>query len=299
MIKNVKLFSIFLCCLLLLGVVSANAFPLYYSGNDQNAGTMFEDNDLDFLVEWTDTNSDGLASYDEFTQLPDTEAIEVGSIILAAFEFDYLVDQRIGGGPGYDLDEANDELVGLSVIQVDTISPNGIWAMKQFMNLPMLDIYSGGTTELFDAVNDDPTLSEAIDDILLGATAQWAFSIDSDLDTHWSFIVNPLFPGSATDQATVRAFGGATPVGWIDAVLNQVSGPDIFEQWNVYGGGASPGDGYADLKGSGSILGGFPNQHAFGKSDFDVEVNPIPEPATMSLFGFGLLGLAYISRRRR
>ena len=188
----------------------------------------------------------------------------------------------------------------MSLIQVDSISADGrTWAMKQFMNLPMLNIYSGGTAELFDAVNDDPTVSEAIDDILIGASFKWAFSIDSDLDTHWTFFVNPVFPGSATDQTTVRSYGGSQPVGWISAVLNQVDGDDVFDQWNVYGGGASPGDGYADLSGSGSILGGYPNLNAFGKSDFDIEVNPIPEPATISLFGFGLLGLAYISRRRR
>ncbi len=262
-------------CVLLICCGAASVFPLY-TGTPTLPGTQFEDDNLEFFV---DKDGDRL--------------ISEGDVLISAIQFTKIWD-LVGGAPEYVLDSSVDELVALATIQVLDMSGTS-WIFGQYGDTPMVQVYTGGPTDLIIGIaGQDQSLANATAAVIDG-THLWDFSITNDPDTYWKF--TPIESG-ANDPSIVAGILSATKVGVVNYQLNQVWGNDIFSP--IEGFMLPGGDGLVDLVGSGDILGGRGLVGgAFARSDIDAIVNPIPEPATLTLFGFGLLSLAVVIRRRR
>lgn len=85
-------------------------------------------------------------------------------------------------------------------------------------------------------------------------------------------------------------------------VISKVGGGELSFQDQVYGNTADAG--YytwtfaATVFGSPTYIGADDSQWSYSASAYSVSESPVPEPATMLLFGIGLLGMAGINRKK-
>jgi len=118
----------------------------------------------------------------------------------------------------------------------------------------------------------------------------------------------------ATDLGTVATLAASTKVAAVNyglSVLSNATGYTFDFQscplctfYNAtyegdFVGGGIGGNGQTHFIGSGDVLGGVGLAGEYlARSDFDFDFKRIPEPGTLALFSFGLLGLGNTARRR-
>jgi hypothetical protein len=277
--------------------------------------TGFQDDNLDFLYQ---DDGDGI--------------LEIGESLIAIFEVSETFGV-FGGGP---TPIAPNELTGVAAISVlgfadlddsdgdgdPTTGPQndiifgpyagGLNAILALGTDPDVTVIGGGAgggaiVAMYDDTTPNLQLTGTISCTSLGGCVDQAtdgelFQVDGffgDPDEFWVAFnaqtnTNVVVGAPASSKFGVVNFALSTAYNRDGAVIPQSCG----------GNPLCDGDGQIDVIGSGDILGGqglpasLISDGLVARSDFDYQ-KTIPEPATLALFGMGLLGIGASLRKRR
>lgn len=248
-----------------------------------------------------------------------TGTLAVGDTLVAVITFDKVQDGS--NNLVQELGAPSTELTGYSMIQVKQINGNSIvfGADADFEAIygagALAAAYTQNAGDLYTSC-----ASANVMDCITPATngSHWATVGLRDEDDFWTASggldidgdgVIDLSLTSATIQQ-VAAADATTKFGTANynlSFLQNNTGYTFTQQSSTVAGlrcalGFSPAgcDGMVDIIGSGDILGGQGlGGPWFARSDFDFQVNRVPEPATLGLLGMGLLGMGLALRRRK
>jgi hypothetical protein len=260
--------------------------------------TTFEDDNNDWHI---DTNANGI--------------IDVGERLVSVFELTQTADP-IGGGGSSPIGPA--ELTGIIDSVVVAKIATGI--PGQFLFLfgpnPASPFVAGGAGEIARTWLDATPDLDIVGQNCISLADCTTKASDGAVYLSAGFTGDPdeIFAFVGTDTPAVVAAGGAgisfTSATFAMSIIANFTGRSFGQvvcapnaltplpgDCNPFAAG---GDGLADLAGGGDIKGGLGlTNGAFGRSDFDFNVRPLPEPTTLAMVGLALAGLGALARRRK
>lgn len=284
-IKNIIKNSLFAGALLFGATSQAATIPL------PPGVAILEDDNLEYIL-------------DAQGNLKETGALEVGDRLRAYVTFQAVVNgqSQVHANLGGAL-----ELTGVSEIEIASIT-GGLITFKP--SAAFEAVY--GTGAMAALFSDSP--ADFGTDCHLAGPAQceleatngshWMTTGFADADDFW--IATDSLGGGFTSIDLVKALPAVTKVATANfalSILENNTGSQFNEQLSVLspvfalGGGD---DAMTDILGSGDVLGGAGLENGFfARSDFDFQLDRIPEPGSIALFGLGLLAAGSLGRRRK
>lgn len=265
--------------------------------------TLFEDDDLDFLIQ-TGGETDGI--------------IREGDILVAILEF------NTANG----VDITNDELTGIAVIEVIAFTDlDGVGgdndivfgpATDGFNAVTGLNVTGGGAGEgAMIAFWEDPSEDLVIDagSILAGTEScqdlttcinqasngdDWlTLGFAADPDNFWVALNAETDTNIVAGAPLVNEFAA---VNTALSILDNQTGQELILDSISCAPLCGAGNGLADFVAGGSVKGGGGGGQNGGEwtatSDFDAILARVPVPGTVALLGLGLLGLGATRRRQ-
>ncbi len=254
---------------------------------------VLEDNNLEYVL-------------DENGEIKTSGTLVVGDTLVAFITFEEVQDGSANtvqslGAPGT-------ELTGISAITISAILPGGSFAFAPSGLLGSYTSEAGALAVLFDQNAGDFTTGCHVGGVVACETAatngsHWMTVGFGDADDFW--IASSAVPLGDLSTVTLEsvAAGAATNkfavANYALSILENSTGFTFNQQSCGLFAAFCAGDGFVDLIGSGDILGGTGLTSPFlARSDFDFQLDRVPEPATIGLIGLGLLGLGAVRRKK-
>lgn len=319
--KEKTLYIIAISILLIFLAPNVYAIPLF-SGQTN----LLSDNSAEYLLNKNVDPTTGTVSYS--TDDGDTFVNE-GDRLRGWFQLETIEDQT-GGGTTIDISsDLAYEITGFFDIEVLSKIDNGgnnyTFIMQPFAGFAgeiesLFGLGAGSAansmvvfvediaddfTRLYGPTDVDDAPGNASEEALLasssGGNLLWSFGV-TEGNEFW--VVNPL-PGIGDDVSLFRNFTTGANAGTVNIALNNIVNNSPWLFGPVFEG--STGNFY-DATGNGNLLGindgtgpgSIVNTPADSFDDFNFVIRPtaIPEPGTMLLLGFGIIGLAGAMRRK-
>ncbi|MGB0748704.1 MAG: PEP-CTERM sorting domain-containing protein [Magnetospiraceae bacterium] len=279
----------------------------------QAGENLLDDDSQEWFVTYDDNGNqivlDTTSEYADTSLLELSQTLENGLYIRGVFEIDTVNGEQLISG-------VDSELTGIFELRLNW---NGFayeltaseyfadealgWGYTNVEGATVAFFEGSGATnnldieynpEDFPQPSDDTTIVEYEADATDG-DAFWLAGLDGEDDFWSAFIANPI----VTINQLYASQGDAVQVGFYNlavSLLEAGTGPELAE----FDCGALLGNPMAHFCGNGgldaAVVDGI---EAASSNDIDLRVLIVPEPATLGLFGLGLLGVAGYARARR